>query len=88
MALVFKKRPPAPAVEEALVDGALKPKGEKVRTNAAILEDWRKFVGPNAKPIACAYCGHLYYLPCKGEEHAGCQNFHAKQRNSKGKPNV
>ena len=73
-------------VEEPLVEGALTAKTEKIRTSADILKGWRDFVGPNAKPVACAFCGQLYYLPCKGGEHAGCMNFQAKQRKKTKEP--
>ena len=70
---------PEPA-EEPLVEGALTAKTEKVRTAVDILKGWRDFVGPNAKPIACAFCGQFYYLPCKSGEHSGCMNFHAAEK--------
>ena len=87
-----KKRPPESAppeveadavenvVDEPLVKGAFTAKTEKVRTIEDIRREWSNIPGPNAKRIACAFCGQVYYVPCEGDEHLGCMNFHAAEK--------
>ena len=81
MALIIKRK--AAPVADPLVEDAVKAR-PVLSENEKSLAAWKKFPGPNDKPIACAFCGHPYYQPCKGDEHQGCMNFHAAQRRKQG----
>jgi hypothetical protein len=75
-------RRPAPAVEpDPLVEDAVPAKPvDAAPTQREIEKRWKRLPGPNAKRVACAFCGRPYYQPCEGDEHEGCMNFHAAQR--------
>ena len=77
MVLIFKRKP-APAADPLVAD-AVKAK-LALTDNEKSLAAWKKFPAPDAKRIACPFCGHAYCHPCRNDEHGRCMNFHDAEK--------
>lgn len=77
MALIFKRKL-APSADPLVAD-AVKAK-LALTDNEKSLAAWKKFPAPDAKRIACPFCGHAYYNPCGTDEHERCMNFHDAEK--------